>query len=86
MSNPDEEHWLTRPASIRKLWWGFSAVLALTLVLAAPSASALTIVRNFGGGLAPTTNFAGGGNLVNIFNAAADACVRSALPTVSRPR
>ena len=24
-------HWLTRPATIRKLWWGFSIVLALTV-------------------------------------------------------
>ena len=27
-----DDHWLTRPATIRKLWWGFSAVLALTVV------------------------------------------------------
>jgi hypothetical protein len=26
------DHWLTRPATIRKLWWGFSIVLALTVV------------------------------------------------------
>ncbi len=30
MSN-DNSHWLTRPATIRKLWWGFSIVLALTV-------------------------------------------------------
>ena len=28
----DNDHWLTRPASIRKLWIGFSAVLAMTLL------------------------------------------------------
>jgi hypothetical protein len=28
----DNDHWLTRPASIRKLWIGFSAVLAMTVV------------------------------------------------------
>lgn len=32
MSERDNDHWLTRPASIRKLWWGFSAVLALTVL------------------------------------------------------
>lgn len=25
------DHWLVRPATIRKLWWGFSVVLALTV-------------------------------------------------------
>ncbi len=30
--NNDNSHWLTRPATIRKLWWGFSIVLALTVV------------------------------------------------------
>ena len=25
----DNDHWLTRPATIRKLWIGFSAILAL---------------------------------------------------------
>ena len=28
-----DEHWLTRPATIRRLWIGFSAVLALTVLL-----------------------------------------------------
>lgn len=28
----DNDHWLTRPASIRKLWIGFSAILALTVL------------------------------------------------------
>ncbi len=32
MTDRDEGHWLTRPATIRKLWWGFSAVLALTVL------------------------------------------------------
>lgn len=27
-----EKHWLERPATIRKLWWGFSAVLAATVL------------------------------------------------------
>lgn len=27
-----EQHWLTRPATIRKLWIGFIAVLALTVI------------------------------------------------------
>ena len=26
------DHWLVRPATIRKLWWGFSIVLALTVL------------------------------------------------------
>lgn len=26
-----KDHWLTRPATIRKLWWGFSITLALTV-------------------------------------------------------
>lgn len=25
----EHQHWLVRPATIRKLWWGFSIVLAL---------------------------------------------------------
>ena len=29
--NDFDSHWLTRPATIRKLWWGFSIVLALTV-------------------------------------------------------
>ena len=34
MSNhsPKELHWLMRPATIRKLWWTFAVVLALTVV------------------------------------------------------
>jgi hypothetical protein len=32
MANDDkEQHWLVRPATIRKLWWGFGVVLALTV-------------------------------------------------------
>jgi hypothetical protein len=27
-----QDHWLARPTTIRKLWWGFSLVLALTVV------------------------------------------------------
>lgn len=27
-----QTHWLSRPATIRKLWWIFGAVLALTVV------------------------------------------------------
>ena len=27
----EDPHWLTSPANIRKLWWGFSIVLALTV-------------------------------------------------------
>lgn len=30
--NTEQDHWLARPATIRKLWWVFSAVLALTVV------------------------------------------------------
>ena len=26
----EQDHWLARPTTIRKLWWVFSAVLALT--------------------------------------------------------
>ncbi|MBU2677201.1 MAG: hypothetical protein KJP16_08955 [Gammaproteobacteria bacterium] len=26
-----DDHWLTRPATIRKLWWVFAVVLALTV-------------------------------------------------------
>jgi hypothetical protein len=29
----EPQHWLVRPASIRKLWWGFGAVLALTVLV-----------------------------------------------------
>ena len=27
----DNDHWLVRPATIRKLWWVFAAILALTV-------------------------------------------------------
>ena len=27
-----QDHWLARPATIRKLWWVFSIVLALTVI------------------------------------------------------
>ena len=30
--NDENLHWLVRPTTIRKLWWGFSIVLALTVV------------------------------------------------------
>lgn len=30
--NPQQDHWLTRPSTIRKLWWGFSVVLGLTVI------------------------------------------------------
>ena len=33
MNNNDNPHWLTRPATIKKLWWGFSTVLALTIAV-----------------------------------------------------
>ena len=29
--NDDKPHWLVRPATIRKLWWAFSIVLAVTV-------------------------------------------------------
>ena len=32
MSEPDSEHFLTRPGTIRKLWWVFSVLLALTVL------------------------------------------------------
>ncbi|MDT8409638.1 MAG: hypothetical protein RQ741_08580 [Wenzhouxiangellaceae bacterium] len=28
---PDNDHWLVRPATIRKLWWGFAVVLTATV-------------------------------------------------------
>ena len=31
MKDSDSEHFLTRPRTIRRLWWGFSIVLALTV-------------------------------------------------------
>ena len=42
--NDDSSHWLTRPATIRKLWWGFSAVLALTV-----AAQAFVYVKGYFG-------------------------------------
>jgi len=30
--NNDNLHWLVRPTTIRKLWWAFSIVLAVTVV------------------------------------------------------
>lgn len=32
MNDPETGHFLGRPGVIRRLWWGFSIVLALTLV------------------------------------------------------
>ncbi len=32
MTEEPKEHWLVRPETIRKLWWGFSVVLALTVI------------------------------------------------------
>ena len=32
MTEHDQKHWLTRPETIRKLWWGLYAVLALTVL------------------------------------------------------
>ncbi len=32
MTDRDDDHWLVRPATIRKLWWGFGIVLALTVL------------------------------------------------------
>ena len=32
MTDREDGHWLTRPTSIRKLWWGFAALLALTVL------------------------------------------------------
>ena len=31
-NNTKQDHWLARPTTIRKLWWVFSVVLALTVV------------------------------------------------------
>jgi Na+/proline symporter len=31
MTPGNDEHWLVRTSSIRKLWWGFAAVLVLTV-------------------------------------------------------
>lgn len=30
---PDSDHWLVRPATIRKLWWSLGVVLAITVAL-----------------------------------------------------
>ncbi|MDZ7686984.1 MAG: hypothetical protein U5O39_20180 [Gammaproteobacteria bacterium] len=30
--NERDMHWLVRPSTIRKLWWGFGAVLTLTVL------------------------------------------------------
>ncbi len=30
--DPEDDHWLVRPSTIRKLWIGFSVVLALTVL------------------------------------------------------
>ena len=45
-----EPHWLTRPATIRKLWWGFGVVLALTVLaqFAIPIEGHFGIDRLFG--------------------------------------
>ncbi len=51
--------------------WTTIAVALLLAMGAVQDASALTIVRNFSGGAAPG-NAAGGGNLRDIFNTAAD--------------
>lgn len=32
MTDRDDKHWLTRPETVRKLWWVFSIVLALTVL------------------------------------------------------
>ncbi len=32
MNERDKTHWLTRASTIKKLWWGFSIVLALTVL------------------------------------------------------
>ncbi len=55
---------------ILSLSMGLGLALAMLLAIG-PNASALTITRIFDGGSAPG-NTAGGGSLVNIFNAAAD--------------
>ncbi len=36
MTDRDKGHWLTRAATIRKLWWVFSTVLALTVLVQFP--------------------------------------------------
>ena len=32
MTPPEQDHWLVRPRTIRALWIGFSAILALTVL------------------------------------------------------
>jgi len=32
MNEQNSGHWLTRPATIRKLWWGSSVLLVLTVL------------------------------------------------------
>lgn len=32
MTSEQEKHWLLRKANIRKLWWAFGIVLALTVI------------------------------------------------------
>ncbi len=32
MAHENKEHWLARPATIKKLWWGFSALLLITVL------------------------------------------------------
>ena len=31
-SSLKDDHWLSRPATLRRLWWGFAVVLALTVL------------------------------------------------------
>ena len=52
MSGNGDNHWLTRPETIRKLWWAFSIVLALTVIvqLAVPVKGYFTIDGWFGFG------------------------------------
>ncbi|MEQ8484138.1 MAG: hypothetical protein RIB46_07220 [Pseudomonadales bacterium] len=33
MSRPDDDHWLSRPTTVRKLWWAFAVLLALTVLV-----------------------------------------------------
>lgn len=32
MSQHDDDHWLSRPTTVRRLWWVFSALLAITVL------------------------------------------------------
>ncbi len=32
MTEPEQKHWLTRPETIRKLWWALYGVLAMTVL------------------------------------------------------